>query len=259
MKSITRLVIIIIVAGIFPACKKGIDAGKMIPKDALVVLHLNTKSLSSKITWNEITQTSWYKEVYNDTAAKPWVKKIMDNPDNCGIDFKAGLYAFAQKNSGVGQVVFEGTIKDANAFELFNKNMAADAVTTKDGDLKTLILKNESVVCWNDGKFAYIFNTPYMPDVAMNADTLQHLLYSTKFCFVLIYPVIIFIQEVKQLGVVGVFCFNIYPGRVYFFNPTKIFITPIHKIFRHQHRVDPVAQSDNIPGEILNTSRSITG
>ena len=77
MKSITRLVIILITAGVFfPACKKGTDAGKMIPKDALIVLHLNTKSLSSKITWNEITQTGWYKEVYSDTAAKPWLKQI---------------------------------------------------------------------------------------------------------------------------------------------------------------------------------------
>jgi hypothetical protein len=174
MKSITRLVIILITAGVFfPACKKGTDAGKMIPKDALIVLHLNTKSLSSKITWNEITQTGWYKEVYSDTAAKPWLKKIMDNPENSGIDFKEGLYAFAQKNASSGQVVFEGTVKDASAFEAFNKNMATDAATAKDGDLKTLLLKNESVVCWSNSKFAYIFNTPNMPDVAMTGDSMQ--------------------------------------------------------------------------------------
>ena len=92
MKSFSRLAITIVaIVTIFSACKKSNDAGKMIPKDALIVLHLNIKSLSSKISWDEIRQTSWYKEAYNDTAAKPWVKKIMDNPENSGINFNAGL------------------------------------------------------------------------------------------------------------------------------------------------------------------------
>lgn len=174
MKSFSRLTITIVaVMTVFSACKKSNDAGKMIPKDALIILHLNIKSLSSKISWDEIRQTSWYKEAYNDTAAKPWVKKIMDNPENSGIDFNAGLFVFAQKNAGTGQVVFEGDIKDAAVFEAFNRNFTTEAATTKDGNLNTLTLKNESVVCWNNKKFAYVFNSPFMAQVPVNTDSTQ--------------------------------------------------------------------------------------
>jgi len=33
----------------------------MIPSNALMVLHINTKSLTAKLSWNDIKQTNWFK------------------------------------------------------------------------------------------------------------------------------------------------------------------------------------------------------
>jgi hypothetical protein len=68
-------------------CSKTNKVGEMVPDNAMAVVHLNTKSLSSKLSWNEIKQTTWFKEIYSDTSVKPWAKKMMDNPDGTGIDF----------------------------------------------------------------------------------------------------------------------------------------------------------------------------
>ncbi|MEO6220830.1 MAG: DUF4836 family protein, partial [Ginsengibacter sp.] len=62
-------------------------------------------------------------------------------------------------------IVFEGEIKDENAFEAFNKNLSEEA-TTKDGDLSILTLKSiptlkeQVVVGWTDKKFVYVINSP---------------------------------------------------------------------------------------------------
>ena len=67
-------------------------------------------------------------------TVKTWTKKLMDNPAGTGIDLDAALILFIQKAPGTnGQVVFEGDIKDATAFEAFNKNLDEKATTAKDG------------------------------------------------------------------------------------------------------------------------------
>jgi hypothetical protein len=134
----------------------------MIPKNALAVVHLNTKSLSSKLSWNEIKQTAWFKEIYSDTSIKSWTKKLMDNPDGTGIDFNSGLILFVQKSAGTqGEIVLEGEIKDEKEFEAFNKNLNENVATsTKDGDINILTIKEDAVIGWGDKKFAYVVNFP---------------------------------------------------------------------------------------------------
>lgn len=157
MKSFFRLTITIWVAALlFSSCSKKNEAGKMIPKNAMFIAHLNTKSLKEKLTWDDIKQTSWYKKVYEDTAAKDWMKKLLDNPENTGIDLDGGLIFFAVKDAGADvDMIFEGHVKNKKDFEQFNKNLDATATTRTDGDLSMLTLKDKSVVAWNDKNFVY--------------------------------------------------------------------------------------------------------
>jgi len=175
MKSNLKLTAVFIsLAFIVISCGKTSKEGKMIPNNAMAVMHLNTKSLSSKLSWNEIKQTSWFNEIYNDTSVKSWTKRLMDNPDSSGIDFSSGLMLFMQKAAGSteAEIVFEGQIKDKNAFEAFNKNLAENAVATKDGDINLLPLKEEAVVGWNDKNFAYVMSTSRFTDkMRYNIDT----------------------------------------------------------------------------------------
>ena len=158
MKSLFRTLLIVIAGAIlFSSCSKSNDEGKMIPKDAMFVAFLNTKSLLDKVTWDDVKQTSWYKQVYADTGTKGWVKKLLDNPDNSGIDLKGGITFFVQK--GIGNdyhIVLEGKLKSEKDFEQFNQNFAAPPTVNKDGDVSMLTLKEQAVVGWSDNHFAYV-------------------------------------------------------------------------------------------------------
>ena len=158
MKSFFRLALTVCtIALLFSSCKKKSGEGKWIPKNAMFVVHLNTKSLKEKLTWDDIKQTSWFKKATADSAAKDWMKKLLDNPENSGIDFDGGLVFFAEKNVGSdGEMVLEGQVKDENNFGQFNKNLDSAAAIRKDGDLNMLTLKGESVVAWNDKRFTYV-------------------------------------------------------------------------------------------------------
>ena len=143
----------------FASCSKKNEEGKMIPKNAMIVVHLDTKSLKEKLTWDDVKQTSWFKQAYADTAAKDWMKKLLDDPGNSGIDFDRGLIFFVQKNPGTdGEVVLEGRVKNEAGFGQFNKNLDATATIRKDGDLNMLTLKGESVVAWDNNHFTYVIN-----------------------------------------------------------------------------------------------------
>lgn len=165
MKSILKLIIpLFALAIIFTSCSNTNDELKMIPSNALVVVHFNMKSLSAKLSRDEIKQSNWYKELYKDTTVKAWAKKLMDDPASAGIDPDAALFLFVQKKFGESsRLVVEGNIKSATAFEAFNKSINESSATAKDGDISTLILRDETVVGWNDKKFAYVANMPDLP------------------------------------------------------------------------------------------------
>ncbi|RYF86918.1 MAG: hypothetical protein EON98_02200 [Chitinophagaceae bacterium] len=65
---------------VLASCKGGNKANLAIPKDAAMVFHINAKSLSSKLTWDEIKGTTWFKEAYEESKDS-FAKKLMDNPE----------------------------------------------------------------------------------------------------------------------------------------------------------------------------------
>src|SRR6185312_1528840 len=160
MKSFSRLALLFVaVAFLFSSCSKKNDIGKIIPKNAMFVVHVNSKSLRQKLTWNDIKQTSWYQKASTDNDVKPWMKKLLDNPETSGIDLDGDLVLFASKNPGTdGQIVLEGSVKNENDFGQFNKNLDSSATIKKDGDLNIVAIKDEAVVAWNSKHFAYAFN-----------------------------------------------------------------------------------------------------
>ena len=144
------------------SCSKKNEVGKMIPSDALFVAQVNVKSLGTKVSWNEIKETSIYKKMLGDSAEDEWKSKIMDNPSSTGIDFDDGLVFFAVKHPGEQYVAAEGKIKNEKDFENFNKNLDPSQTLKKVGDINIFTLKNKSVVGWNDGRFVYV-SSPKLP------------------------------------------------------------------------------------------------
>lgn len=142
------------------SCKSGGDASNApVPADALFVMHINNTSLSSKLTWEEIKATNWFKDAYSE-APDSLVRKLLDNPENSGMDTKADMILFVKKQGRGGYLVFEGTLKDPAAFEAFNKKVTDGGTVAKDGDVSYMNIKNEGVVVWKGTRFAYIADVP---------------------------------------------------------------------------------------------------
>lgn len=141
------------------SCSSGDKSAIAIPKDAGLVLYINTTSLSSKLSWKEIQETNWFKEAY-DEADDSLAKKLLTDPNNSGVNTDADLVMFVKRQGKNGYAVFSGGLKDAAAFEAFNKKMKPQATSSKDGDLSVLSLQEGIIATWKDNRFIYVFNAP---------------------------------------------------------------------------------------------------
>lgn len=146
---------------LFASCKSGNKSDLFIPKDAALVFHVNSSSLSSKLSWEEIKKTTWYADMRSKSGSDDSLaQKILDNPDASGVDVKSDFVFFMQKRGRGGYTVFEGGVKDAAAFESVAKKMSNGAKVEKDGDWNVLVADNRSVAIWNNSKFAVINDMP---------------------------------------------------------------------------------------------------
>jgi hypothetical protein len=145
------------------SCSSGDKSAFAIPKDAGLVVHINTPSLTSKLSWKEIQQTRWFKEAYEESEDS-LAKKILDNPDNTGVNTEMDLVFFVKRQGRNAYSVFQGGLKDAAAFESMNKKMKPDATTSKDGDLSILKLNKKSIATWKNGRFIYVVDADMRTD-----------------------------------------------------------------------------------------------
>ncbi|HTE25929.1 DUF4836 family protein [Flavitalea sp.] len=154
--SIAMFAVITVVA---LSCGTGDKSGLAIPKDASIVVHINSGGLTKKLSWDEIKSTNWFREIYTE-ADDSLAKKMMDDPGASGIDIDKDLAFFAKKQGRGGYMVFEGFVKDAAAFEAFNKKINDGAAATKSGDLNVMKLKEKGMLSWNTSRFVYVLNAP---------------------------------------------------------------------------------------------------
>ena len=146
------------------SCNKADKTGLLVPKDAGVVIHINSPSLSSKLSWEEISQTDWFKELAKETTDST-AQKLLTDPGHSGIDTKASLVFYINKQGRNGYLVFTGSVKDAAEFEAFCKEInKGEAQATKEADLSFMTMEKSGVVAWNKSRFAYIGNSP-LPDM----------------------------------------------------------------------------------------------
>ena len=160
MKFIKSITLIALTAILITSCGKKSNLGKLIPKEAAVVVDLNTKSLFSKLPWDEIKKTNWYSEAISNTSISATSKAFLTDPAKTGIDMNADILMFALHPSDSGQIVVEGNLKDSKLFADFLKSMHPDATTNKDGEL-TFFTGHESVIGWNNDRFVVVTNADH--------------------------------------------------------------------------------------------------
>jgi len=160
-RNVFSIALFAVVAVIAVSCGRGDKSGLAIPKDASVVVHINSGGLTKKLSWEDIKNTNWFREIYAE-ADDSLAKKMMEDPGASGIDIQKDLAFFVKKQGRGGYMVFEGSVKDVAAFEAFNKKITNGAAATKSGDLTLMKIKNDGMLSWNSSRFVYILNAPNM-------------------------------------------------------------------------------------------------
>jgi hypothetical protein len=161
MKLSLQFISIATAALLFASCKKSNTQGRYIPATAAIAVHLDGKSISDKLPWTEIKSSALFKEAYADSNLTASIKKILDNPDNSGIDTKSDLMFFMQKDSTGGYAALEGTIKDEAAFKKFCAEMTENA-TASEKDGINYISRFPVCIGWNKEKFVAVFDAPQL-------------------------------------------------------------------------------------------------
>ncbi len=149
------------------SCSKSNKQGKLIPKDAGFVLHINSKSIFEKINIAEVKQTDWYKQMMEqldkDSTTPVFVKRLHENMASSGLDSTADIIFFGQKDSmDRMNLVLEGGLRDSKAFENFLKNIYPDGSVAKDGDIQTMAIMDHAILTWNNDRFIMGIKTPAM-------------------------------------------------------------------------------------------------
>lgn len=156
MKSIPILTAL--VAMFLVSCKNS-TSGLPIPKDAAFVVHINGSSLSSKLSWEEIKATEWFKKAHEDEGDS-LQKKLMENPQNSGVDIQSSFAFFVKKQGTGGYIVFEGKLKDAVAFESTIKKLHHNPEIKKDGDMSYVKEEGTSLLSWTSSQFIFMSDMP---------------------------------------------------------------------------------------------------
>ena len=160
-KHYGKLMLVGVLAIILASCGKTNKQGKMIPKDAGIVFKMDGKSLSDKLPWDEVKQNPIFQQAYSDSTLPAFMKTILDNPENAGIDPKTDFIFFAIKDSSGGYVAFEGSVKDDAKFKTFNKEITKNG-TESEKDNVQYISKSPVCVGWTKEKFVYVIDAPQM-------------------------------------------------------------------------------------------------
>jgi hypothetical protein len=150
---------------VFASCgKKGGSSGLLVPKDAAIVIHVNNSSLSSKLSWAEIQQSSWFKQVLDrkpGNADDSMAMQLLSDPDKSGVNLKSDLVVYIKKQGWGGYAVAEGSLNDASAFEKMLTESKHFSEVKKDGSFSYMhaIKTDGGAVVWNKSKFAFISNS----------------------------------------------------------------------------------------------------
>ena len=158
MKNRIVLLLSLCAVFVFTACNKGGKTGLLIPKDAGLVIHVDLSSLSSKLSWKEIQQTSWYAEAQKK-ADDSLAKKLLADPASSGIDTDGSLVMFMKRSGNSGYVAVEGKLKDVEKFKkTILEGSEHKATIAKDGELNMAKIEgnDDATLYFNDKLFVFV-------------------------------------------------------------------------------------------------------
>ena len=129
-----------------------------VPDDAGFVLHIDGKSLGSKLSWDEIKQSDWYR-IAQEKAKDSLAKQVLSDPDVSGVDINSDMYMFMKVRGRGGYLAFIGNLKDEKAFASFVEKTMKDKRAAKEGNLM-VVRSNNTVLTWKEKRFVMVADNP---------------------------------------------------------------------------------------------------
>lgn len=146
------LLLVILVA----SCGKKSDIP--VPDDAAIAVHIDGASLSSKLSWDEIKQSEWYR-IANEKTKDSLTRTVLNDPAASGIDTKSDMYVFVKMRGKGSYTAVIGTVKDEKTFSAFMSKSMDGRTPNKEGDL-SVIRSDKSVLTWKGNRFVIIADSP---------------------------------------------------------------------------------------------------
>ncbi len=143
-----------LIATFFVSCSS--KSNIPVPEDAAFVLHINGASMSEKLPWEEIKQSELFKTALEETEDSLAIK-IMNNPEESGININGDSYLFAKTQGRGGYIALVTNLKDVTKLESFVGQINTDKkIETKNGI--SFIANNDNVITWNKERLILIGN-----------------------------------------------------------------------------------------------------
>ncbi len=156
MKSIRLCLLLIISAAFITSCKKSVPKQtKYIPKNAVFVATINTKSLQSKLMKNQATLENIIKNVSGSDTSVTKGKQEWEDLLASGIDLDENFYV-AVVNKGGGMTTGKGTmvtsaigaLKDEGKLEAYIKKKDPASEVRKEKDYSYSTIHGDNIVAW---------------------------------------------------------------------------------------------------------------
>lgn len=153
------LPVIAVLAIVFASCS-GKKSNVPVPADAAVVFHFDGASLNSKLSWDEIKSSEWFQKVKEQAESNDeMAKKLMENPEESGLNTKSDFYFFLTTRGRGGYTAAVCNISDVKKFEDFVQKVSqGEKVEKKSGF--SFIGEDDAVITWNDKKLVFVADNP---------------------------------------------------------------------------------------------------
>jgi len=156
MKSFLRLSLLLMLStALITSCKKAVPKQtRHIPKDAVFVSMINTKSLQGKLVKEQTTIENILKSVTGSDTSVEKGRKEWEDLKAAGIDLDENFYvAVVQKGggmSGQGTIVSSalGTLKDGAKLEAYIKKKDPEAEIRKEKEYTYTTVHGDKMVAW---------------------------------------------------------------------------------------------------------------
>lgn len=128
------------------SCSKKPDAP--IPSNAGFVLHIDGKSISDKLPWSEVKQSTWFQLASENADADSLQTVLMNDPGQSGIDIESDGWVYAVTRGQGAYTALSWKLSDAQKLESVMKS--ADAgITIQKKESMSYLVDEETLLVWN--------------------------------------------------------------------------------------------------------------